>query len=88
VRDDNVNRIAEIPERAALLENWLWSSLHPDDAMVFGSEVTDADAKQPDAMWLDGSIQLFCRYTEETTVFEWTPEEAMIQRVLANPIAD
>jgi hypothetical protein len=35
----------------------------------------------------DGSIQLFCRYTEETAVLEWTPEEATIQRVLANPIA-
>jgi hypothetical protein len=35
----------------------------------------------------DGSIQPISRYTEETVAFEWTPEEAMIQRILANPIA-
>lgn len=35
----------------------------------------------------DGSIQPINRYTEETVAFDWTPEEAMIQRVLANPIA-
>jgi hypothetical protein len=35
----------------------------------------------------DDSIQPINRYTEETVAFEWTPEEAMIQRVLANPIA-
>jgi hypothetical protein len=36
VRDDNGNRIPENLERAALLEDWLWSPLHPDDAMVLG----------------------------------------------------
>lgn len=35
----------------------------------------------------DGSIQPISRYTEETVEHEWTPEEAMIQRVLLNPIA-
>ena len=45
-RDDNGNRIPVNPERAALLEDWLWSALHPDDAMVFGPEVTDADSRR------------------------------------------
>jgi hypothetical protein len=36
VRDDNGKRIPENPKRAALLEDWLWSTLHPDDAMAFG----------------------------------------------------
>jgi hypothetical protein len=34
----------------------------------------------------DGPIQPINRFTEETVAFKWTPEEAMIQRVLANPI--
>jgi hypothetical protein len=76
VRDDNVNRIAEIPERAALLENWLWSSLHPDDAMVFGSEVTDADAKQPDAMWLLVKAQAILKPVFEQADFEWPDDVA------------
>jgi hypothetical protein len=46
VRDDNGNRIPENPNRAALLEDWLWSTLHPDDAMVFGPEVTDVEVEQ------------------------------------------
>jgi hypothetical protein len=46
VRDDNGNRIPENPKRAALLEDWLWSTLHPDDAMVFGPEVTEVDVEQ------------------------------------------
>jgi hypothetical protein len=31
VRDDNGNRIPENSKRAALLEDWLWSTLHPDN---------------------------------------------------------
>jgi hypothetical protein len=41
VRDDNGNRIPVNPGRAALLEDWLRSALHPDDAddaMVFGPQ--------------------------------------------------
>ena len=46
MRDDNGKRIPENPKRAALLEDWLWSTLHPYNAMAFGPEVTDVDVEQ------------------------------------------
>jgi hypothetical protein len=76
VRDDNGNRIPEDPKRAALLEDWLWSALHPDDAMVFGTEVTDADVEQLKAIEPLVKAQAILKPVFEQAAFGWTDDVA------------
>jgi hypothetical protein len=55
-RDDNGNRIPENPERAALLEDLLWSALYPDDAMgllVKAQAILKPVFEQADFEWTD-----------------------------------
>ncbi|WP_433970387.1 hypothetical protein [Tunturiibacter gelidiferens] len=76
VRDDNGNRIPEDPKRAALLEDWLWSTVHPDDAMVFGPEVTDIDVEQLKAIDPLVKAQAILKPVFEQADFEWTDDVA------------
>jgi hypothetical protein len=62
------------PERAALLEDWLWSALHPDDAMVFGPEVTDADIKELTAIEPMVKAQAILKPVFEQVDFESTDD--------------
>ena len=76
VRDDNGKRIPENPKRAALLEDWLWSTLHPDDAMAFGPEVTDVDVEQLKAIEPLVKAQAILKPVFEQADFGWTDDLA------------
>jgi hypothetical protein len=76
VRNDNGKRIPENPRRAALLEDRLWSTLHPDDAMAFGPEVTDVDVEQLKAIEPLVKAQAILKPVFEQADFEWTDDVA------------
>jgi hypothetical protein len=76
VRDDNGKRIPENPKRAALLEDRLWSTLHPDDAMAFGPEVTDVDVEQLKAIEPLVKAQAILKPVFEQADFERTDDVA------------
>jgi hypothetical protein len=63
-------------KRAALLEDWLLSTLHPDDAMVFGPEVTDVDVEQLKAIEPLVKAQAILKPVFEQADFEWTDDVA------------